>query len=128
MDSAIEYRTVIQKNHNTKTATPYYVTGTQRKQLIQQLGDVCYIVFLVYVEKSQIDGFDYSDEKVAKLLGYSERKIQRARQTLIKYGWFARSIYTNSKGRKVIMTYLGQAAVHTFRSSKKNIEIAIIDV
>ena len=127
MDSAIEYRTVMQKNRNTRTATPYYITGLQRKQLIQELGDICYIIFAIYVEKSQIDGFDYSDEKVAKLLGYSERKIQRARQTLIKHGWFARSIYTNSKGRKVIMTYLGQAAVHTFRSSKKNIEIAIID-
>ena len=128
MDSAIEYRTVMQKNRNTRTATPYYITGLQRRQLIQELGDICYIIFAVYVEKSQIDGFDYSDEKVAKLLGYSERTVQRTRLKLTKHGWFARSVYTNKKGRKVIMTYLGQAAVHTFKSSKKNIEIALIDV
>ena len=114
-EMGVEYRTVIQRNKNTRTATPYYVTSHQRKLLIKQLGDVCFIVFALYVEKAHVDGFDYEDEHVARLLGYSTQKVKRARQQLIKHGWFLRSIYTNKKGRKVIMTYLGQAAVYDYK-------------
>lgn len=111
----VEYRTTMVPQKRPKNATVYYLTQQQRHDLIQNLGDACYIVFMYYAEKASYKNFSFHDDRVAKALGYSERKVQRARQKLIQYGWFLQSTYTNKEGRKVIMTYLGQEAVHHYK-------------
>lgn len=111
---SVEYCTVMEPHKRLKPTTPYYLTQQQRQTLIQDLGDVCYIVLMYYADKAYIKNFSFNDEKVAKALGYSTQKVQRARLKLIQHKWFLQSTYTNKEGRKVIMTYLGQEAVHKY--------------
>jgi hypothetical protein len=122
-----DYKTTVVRNKHTKTATHTYVTAAQRKNILSTMDDVCFIVFSYYMEKANIDGFDFNDQRVAKALGYSERKVQRARLKLMKHKWFLQSTYKNYKNRKVIMTYLGQEAVHTYVTDGDVIHMTIID-
>jgi len=124
----IEYRTTIIPHKKVRNATPYYLTQQQRHTLIRNLGDVCYIVFSYYIEKAGIKDYDYSDSRVAKALGYDVQKVQRARLKLIKQGWFLQSTYTNKEGRKVIMTYLGQEAVHDYKKNGHVIRITQVNL
>ena len=40
-----------------------------------------------------------------------------ARLSLTKLGWFARSTFTDNRGVKVTITYLGKDAVETYKSN-----------
>jgi hypothetical protein len=69
------------------------------------------------MEQAKIEGFDYADHRVAKALGCSEQKVKRARLQLTRAGWFYRSTYTNKRGRKVVMIYLGQVTVAKYKAN-----------
>jgi len=124
----VEHRTTMVPQKRPKNATVYYLTQQQRQTLLQQLGDVCYIVFMYYTEKASYKNYGFYDDRVAKALGYSERKVQRARLKLIQYGWFLQSTYTNREGRKVIMTYLGQEAVNDYKKNGQIIRITEVSL
>lgn len=110
-----EYQTIVGKNKHTKAATAYYVTAQQRKFIIKTMNPICYIVFAYYLEKAHMPGFDYADDKIAESLGFSIRQVQRARQSLVQYGFFLQSTYFNPKGKKVVITFLGQEAVNDYK-------------
>ena len=114
----IELKTTIQRQKNTKPASPYYLTSAQRKYLIQSQRIVAYVVFAFYVEKAtNAGGYDYSDSRVAPVLGLTERQVKEARRCLIKLGWFYRSAFKDKRGVKVIITYLGVEAVNAYKHS-----------
>lgn len=121
------YKTIIHKNKKSKGPLSCYVTGAQRLELIKYIGTLGYIVFEYYIERSAVDGFDYNDTRVAKALGLSERQVTRTRRELIKHGWFLQSVFYNSDGKRLIMTFLGQAAVAEFKKSPKTLSITIKD-
>lgn len=111
----VDYRTTTERNKHSKKPTNTYVTAVQRRTLLQQLGDTCFIIFSYYMEKATVEGFDFADRRIAKALGYPERRIQTVRLALIKAGWFYQSTYKNKLGRKVVMTFLGQGAVSSYK-------------
>ena len=114
----VEFKTTAEKQHKTKNATPYFLTSSQRKYLIKEVGLIGYVLFAFYMEKANYtDGYDYSDEKVANVLGLSARKVMECRWALTKLGWFALSTFTDNRGVKVTITYLGKDAVETYKSN-----------
>ena len=109
----IEFKTMAHKNKNTRPATPYYLTARQKTDLLD-LGDACYIVFSHYLDKASVEGYDFDDGRVAAALHYDIQKVKRTRILLKKNGWFIQSTFTNKKGQKVRITYLGQIAVRNY--------------
>ncbi len=122
--SLLDYKVTTSRNKHSRNATTIYVTAAQRKTLIQHLGDRCALLFNYYMEKPHVDGFDYKDSRAAKALGYTERMVQRARLQLTSSGWFLQSTYRNHKGRKVIMTFLGQKAVYEYKRNGHTLRIS----
>ena len=118
-NKAVDYRTTTERNKRSRKATNVFVTAVQRRTLLQQLGDTCFIVFSYYMEKALVEGFDFADQRVAKALGYTERRVQSTRLALTKAGWFYRSVYTNKKSRKVVMIFLGQTAVSLYNLNSR---------
>ena len=114
----VEFKTTAEKQHKTKNATPYFITSSQRKFLIKTVGLVGHTVFAFYIEKAgYAEGYDYSDSRVSNVLGLTERQVMDARLSLTKLGWFARSTFTDNRGVKVTITYLGKDAVETYKSN-----------
>lgn len=114
----IEFKTTAEKQRKTKNATAFFLTSAQRKFLIKETGLVGFTVFSFYLEKAgYTEGYNYSDDKVATVLGLSQRQVKDARLSLIKIGWFAKSTFTDNRGVKVIVTYLGRDAVEIYKSN-----------
>ncbi len=117
--SPLFYHTSVDQKRARK-ATLLYVSAAQRKSIIRDLGDACFIVFDYYMEKAGVKGFNYDDALVAKALGYTERKVQYIRQKLMRNGWVKQLTYKHSTGQKLIVTLLGKDVVS---NHEKEVEI-----
>lgn len=92
----------------------YYLSDTERREIIKELGDGCCILMDYYMRFAGAKDINYSDERVAEHLGYTVRKVQECRKKLQKAGWFYQIKYNHKTERPLILTILGKNAVTDF--------------
>ena len=93
----------------------HYLTAGQKRELLVTLGDSCFIVLDHYIYKAYIKSTDFSDKRVSLELGMSERKVQRARQSLIKHGWFYQKTYHAKNAPPILATAIGKSDVQILK-------------
>lgn len=103
---ADETQTTLYLNH--------YLTSRQKKEAIQELGYLNFIILDHYFFKASMKNTDFTDTTLSKELGISERQIQIARLRLIKTGWFLQLNYNSTAGKPVLITILGKNNVRKF--------------
>jgi len=68
----------------------YYLTDQERID-IGLLGDAPVLLMEAYLRLVHRKGVDMSDEAIAKVVGWHESKVKRARLKLVKGGWFTKN-------------------------------------
>ena len=90
----------------------YYVTGQERKLLINECNESCLLLYEYYlslVSKTTKD--EISDKAAAHYFGWDISKVKRTRLLLVKTKWFRAESFTYSSGRKGTTYYLGKDEV-----------------
>lgn len=89
----------------------YYLSESERKELIDSIGDSAVLLFEYYVRLASVGDQTITDKKTSEYFGWTTYKAKRIRLALIKNGWFKESSYTLDKHRKGVSYYLGKEAV-----------------
>ena len=101
--------------------TRLYLSTEDKRQLIKETNTTTAWVYDFYLEHVQIDNFELTDEVVAESYGLSKRVVEKARQDLIKTGWFNRLRFKHD-GMQVIIYFLGKSTVASCFGSKSSTE------
>ena len=112
-----EYTIKADKQSRRKSTT-MYLTTKEKKQLITECGDAGLILMDYYYSKAGVPNFEYTDNKSATALGWTERKVQTSRLKLTKNHWYYEASGRYSDGRFIKTFYLGKETV----TSQKEIE------
>ena len=96
-----------------------YLTMKQKREVLNELGERPYILLDHYFYKVNVHSFDFSDEKVAKELGQSERTIRRWRTALIRTDWILQFTYTCHKIIPTKVTVVGKELVQKYRTDSE---------
>jgi len=88
-----------------------YLTLGDKKAIIIECGDAAAILLDYYYSKIGVPDFKHTDKKASFALGWSERKAKDIRLKLIRANYIYQETTKSNRGRKIITTYLGRAAV-----------------
>lgn len=89
----------------------YYLTASERKELIHDHGDAACLLFEYYLRMASIGDEQITDTTAADYFGWSIQKVQRNRLALMKSGWYSQARYNMPNKRKGITYYIGKDAV-----------------
>lgn len=95
------------KQNRTRT-TKMYLEDKDRKEIISECGDAAYILMEYYVEKGGIPEFEYTDEKAAFNLGWSNRKVKDIRLKLQRAEYYLKVKGKLSTGAQTEYVFLGR--------------------
>lgn len=79
---------------NRRKTVVNYLTQKQINELIKDANEIAYVLFVFYLGKSATPDYDFKDERVAKALQWSVRKVAENRRLLQKRGWFKKLVIT----------------------------------
>jgi len=91
--------------------TKYFISGRERKQLIQELGDAACMLYEYYLRMASKGDEPLTDEAASDYFGWNIHKAKRNRLALIRAGWFRQVRSTYSDGRRGMTLYIGESAV-----------------
>ena len=100
-----------------------YLTLDNKRELMSECGDAATILFEFYLSKAGIEEYEYADDKAARALGWSIRKVQETRKKLTRAGYFKQRTGRYSNGGKIITTYLGKAMVEAYNQELEHYEL-----
>ena len=117
--------TRVSKKKKARGETKVYVSSEERKELIQEFGSNTAVLYIYYLEKSGVTGFDYQDRKASLALGLSERTIQRCRLQLTNAGWFKQITLKHPiTKQKATITYLGKEMTSKVLTPNEHISLS----
>jgi len=90
------------------------------RTLIAECGDAANTLMQYYLMKYDAKNFTYTDDKAARTLGWSERKVRDNRVKLTKAGWFYWKISKDSNGIGTQAVYLGKDKVSEMTAATKD--------
>ena len=96
-----------------------YLTMKQKREVLKELGDRPYTLLCHYLDKVNMCSNDFSDAKVARELGQSERTIRRWRTTLIRTDWVLQFTYTCPRIVPTKVTVVGKDMVQKYREDSE---------
>jgi hypothetical protein len=108
------------QNHERKSKV--YVNDEEREELIR-LNANAYILFEYYLQSynnPRNRDNRFTDEKAAKILGWTTRKVAGIRKKLETAGWYYQVSGVYSDKRKITSTYLGKQKVYNARNPGKS--------
>ena len=102
------YTTESIKASRKKDMNRNYLTLDDKKYVIKVTNYECLFQLEFYMSKSGVKGYEYSDEKTAKSLDMTVRKVADNRRKLEKAGLYRTEIY-GSGSNKAVITYIGDS-------------------
>ena len=108
------YNTQAIRQSSPRGATYMYLRFNDKKELMSECGDAALILMEYYLSKGGAFGFEFTDEKSADVLGWSERKVGDSRRRLIKAYYFLQKSGRYSDGTVFKTTFLGKKRVKKY--------------
>ena len=98
-----------------------YLTAAQKRDVMNELGLKAYALLGHYFDKVNIHSHDFSDEKVARELDWSERSVRRTRWALTRADWIIQFVYTCPKIIPTKVTVVGKELVKKYRTHQESL-------
>ena len=99
--------------HRKAIYTNYYVSPTERRQLIKEtsVSGLLSFEYFLYKARQTVEVDEITDQRTADWFGWTLDTAKRHRLALIKQGWFHVEKHRSPNGHKVEVYYLGKEAV-----------------
>ena len=88
----VDYYNTITLDHNKREPRRKYMTLTQRKEVVADTNEIALYLLEFYYTKAHVPEYDYTDEKVARALDWTERKVKDNRLKLEKAHYFTKKV------------------------------------